>query len=144
MPSSQPRSAQLRDRTDVVGGRIVAQIIDVIAMTVQILVVAVALGALLGGSGTGPVAVGILTLPLYGGLLEGYWDGQTLGKKFVGIRVVDRRGGDCSVGQAFVRNLPAVVMPGWLVYLVALASMAASDTRQRVFDRLAETVVVRA
>lgn len=136
---SAPTDRPGRRATDVVGGRIGAQIIDVIAMTVQL----VAVATLLGG-GRGGFFLGLLTLPLYGGLLEGYWNGQTLGKKALGIKVVDARGGKVTVGQAAIRNLPAVIMPGWLVYLVALASMAMTDTRQRVFDQIAGTVVIRA
>lgn len=136
-------SAPTRDQTDVVGARIAAQIVDVVAMTVQLIVVGVLFAGVLGIGGRGGVTLALLTLPAYGGLLEGYWNGKTLGKALLGIRVVDERGGPCSVGQAFVRNLPAVIMPGWLVYLVALASMAATDRRQRVFDQVAATVVVR-
>ena len=127
------------DDTNVVGARIGAQIVDIVVMFVQILLVSM----LLGG-GRGAVFLSFLTLPLYGGLLEGYWNGQTLGKKALGIRVVDERGPDATVSQAFVRNIPAVVIPGWLMYLVALASMAMTDRRQRVFDQVAGTVVVGA
>lgn len=123
--------------TSVVGARIGAQIIDIVAMFLQLAVVA----TLLGG-GRGGAFLALLTLPLYGGLLEGYWNGQTLGKATLGIKVVDEQGGEVTVAQALVRNFPAVFIPGWLAYLVALASMAMSDRRQRVFDRYAGTVVV--
>lgn len=126
-----------RSDTGVVGERVGAQIVDLVLMAVQLGVVVLVLG-----SGTGAFLLGLLTLPLYGGLQEGYWDGQTVGKKVFGIRVVSERGGDCSVGQAFARNAPALAIPGWLAYLVALLSMAASDYRQRLFDRVAGTVVV--
>lgn len=114
-------------------------------MTVLFLAAAAALGALVGGNGSRVLVYALFLLfPLYGGLFEGYNGGQTPGKAALGIRVVSDQGGDCSPGQAFLRNLPAVFVPGTLVYIVALASMAASDRRQRVFDHLASTVVVRA
>lgn len=125
--------------TNVVGARIGAQTIDIIAMLLQLAMVA----TLLGGGRSG-FFLALLTLPLYGGLLEGYWNGQTLGKRALDIRVVDERGGEITFAQAFVRNLPAMLMPGWLAYVVALASMAVTDRRQRVFDQIAETVVVGA
>jgi len=127
-----------RHDTDVVGARIGAQILDIIVMTIQLVVIA----GLLGGGRAG-LFLALFTLPLYGGLLEGYWNGQTLGKKLLDIRVVDERGPEITVGQAFIRNVPSVLLPGWLVYLVALASMAMTDRRQRVFDQVAGTVVVR-
>jgi uncharacterized RDD family membrane protein YckC len=90
------------------------------------------------------VGVSFLTLPLYGGLLEGLWNGQTVGKRVLGIRVVGSGGDEASLGQAFARNVPAVIMFSWATSAVALSSMAISDRRQRVFDLLADTYVVRA
>jgi uncharacterized RDD family membrane protein YckC len=135
-----------RSTTDVVGARIVAQIVDTIAMTIQLIVVglffAMAFGGNPGDAESG-VFLALFTLPLYGTILEGYFDGKTIGKMLVGIKVVKVTGESCDPAAAFVRNIPAFVAPGWLAYLVALASMAASDVRQRVFDRMAETTVVR-
>jgi len=134
-----------RHETDVVGARIVAQIVDTIVMTIQLFVVGFVLAILLGGN-PGDAEIGVflalLTLPLYGTILEGYFDGKTIGKMLVGIKVVKVSGDPCDPAGAFVRNVPALVAPGWLAYLVALASMASSDVRQRLFDRIAETTVV--
>jgi uncharacterized RDD family membrane protein YckC len=134
-----------RNNTDVVGARIVAQIVDTIAMTVQLTVVgflfAIAFGGNPGDAESG-VFLALFTLPLYGTVLEGYFDGKTIGKMLTGIKVVRVNGEPCGPTEAFVRNLPAAALPGWPVYLVALASMASSDVRQRVFDRMAETTVV--
>jgi len=132
-----------RDDTDVVGARIVAQVVDTIAMTIQLIVVGVFFATTLGTGPQGGVFLALLTLPLYGTVLEGYFDGKTIGKMLVGIKVVKVSGDPCGPAGAFVRNIPAFVAPGWLAYLVALASMAASDIRQRLFDRMAETTVVR-
>lgn len=133
-----------RDQTDVVGARILAQVVDVVAMTIQLIVVGLLFGIAIGANDPRPgVFFALLTLPLYGTILEGYFDGKTIGKMLVGIKVVKVNGQPCDPVAAFVRNVPAFVAPGWLAYLVALASMAASDRRQRVFDRIAETAVVR-
>ncbi|WP_435174325.1 RDD family protein [Halorussus sp. AFM4] len=137
-----------RHATDVVGARIGAQFVDLVLQFVQVVGVAVALGSLVRPEGEaavrGLVGLGFLTLPLYGGLLEGFWNGQTVGKRLAGIRVVDRRGDDPSVGQVLVRNLPAVVLFSWLTSAVALAAIATSERNQRVFDGVAGTYVVRA
>jgi len=136
-----------RRATDVVGARIGAQIVDVLAMLVQALAVTVGLTMVLQPESEaaveGFVGLAFLTLPLYGGLLEGFWNGQTLGKRLVGIRVVNGRGEDCSVGQALARNLPAVILFSWLTSAVALAAIAISSHSQRVFDMVAGTYVVR-
>lgn len=133
--------------TAVVGARIGAQLVDLVAMFLQAVVVAVVLGLFVypepEAGFRGLMFVGFLTTPLYGGVLEAYWNGRTIGKALVHIRVVDYGGDDPSIGQALVRNLPAPLAFGWLSYLVGLAAMAASDHRQRVFDTLADTYVVR-
>lgn len=131
--------------TDVVGKRVLAQIVDLVLSFGLLVGTMVLVGTGLGRPA--PEAVFVVSPPvlvLYGGLLEGYWNGQTVGKRAVGIRVVDETGEPITVQQAFVRNVPAVVIPGWLAYLVALASMASTERRQRLFDLLARTVVVDA
>ncbi|MFC7234443.1 RDD family protein [Halosegnis marinus] len=137
-----------RDTTDVVGARIAAQVVDTVALFVQLVAVTVLLGALVRPSTEtgveGLAFLALFTLPLYGGLLEGFWNGQTLGKRLLGIRVVDRRGRDPGVGAAFLRNVPAVVLFSWVTTAVALAAIATGDRRQRVFDGVAGTHVVDA
>lgn len=135
-----------RDTTAVVGARIWAQLVDLVILFVQTGVVGVALVWIVRpdteGSVSGLTLVTFLTLPLYGGLLEGYWNGQTVGKRLLDIKVVDGRGTDPSVERAFLRNFPAVVLFSWLTTVVALGAIATSDRRQRVFDRAANTYVV--
>lgn len=147
MPSSS-RAKPDRHATDVVGARIGAQIIDLIAMFVQVMALTVGIAVLVRPESEsairGFVGFSLLTLPFYGGLLEGLWNGQTLGKRVFGIKVVNRRGTEASLGQALARNVPAVILFSWVTSAVALASMAITDRRQRVFDAIAGTYVVRA
>jgi len=88
------------------------------------------------------VSLSFLTLPLYGGLLKGYWNGQTVGKRLTGIKVVDGFGNEPGIGKALARNLPAVIYFSWVVIAVGLAAIATSDRKQRLFDRVADTYVV--
>lgn len=147
MPSSS-RDRPDRHATDVVGARIGAQIIDLIIMFVQAMALTIGIAVLVRPESEAAirsfVGFSFLTLPFYGGLLEGLWNGQTLGKRVFGIKVVDRRGTEASLGQAFVRNVPAVILFSWVTSAVALASMAISNRHQRVFDTVAGTYVVRA
>ncbi|UPV74350.1 RDD family protein [Halorussus limi] len=146
MPSRYHRPD--RSSTDVVGARIGAQVVDLVLLFVQVMVVAVGLAALVRPESEaaveGYVGIAFLTLPLYGGLLEGFWNGQTIGKRVAGIRVVNRTGEAASVGQAFVRNVPAVILFSWLTSAVALAAIAIDDHNRRVFDNFAGTYVVKA
>ena len=82
--------------------------------------------------------------------LEGVNDGQTLGKMIVDIRVVkfDKATGEisrCTVGASVVRNLlrfiDAIPNP---IYLIGLISIASSDYKQRLGDRVADTIVIMA
>ena len=125
---------------DVVGARIGAQIVDLIA----IFVIGI-LGAVLVGVGLQSKAIAFLVFIVvtlaYGTILEGA-KGQTLGKMLAGVRVVDATGDGVGYGQAFIRNIPAL-FGGWLTWLVGMAAIAIDDDNQRVFDEVAGTYVVR-
>lgn len=144
-----------RDDTDVVGARIGAQIVDSIIMLVLFFIgsfmggfVGGFFSAVAGNDGTGGgitllgVVAGIATALFYAFLLEGAWDGYTVGKKLFGIKVVKESGESCGYGASFVRNLLRII-DGLFYYVVGFIAMAASDKRQRIGDRVAGTVVVR-
>lgn len=77
----------------------------------------------------------------YGGLMEALWNGQTLGKKAVGIRVVSDSGLAINAGQAILRNIlrSADLIPP---YFPGVISMLVSRRFQRLGDLAAETIVV--
>lgn len=135
-----------RARTDVVGHRIVAQIVDLVVQFVQLLAVALLLAFLLQPRTESGVRAMVgratLSLPLYGTILESRWRGQTIGKRVAGIAVVDGDGEHPSLRTAFVRNLPAVIVFSWATTAIALASIAMTERRQRLFDQVASTYVV--
>jgi uncharacterized RDD family membrane protein YckC len=68
--------------------------------------------------------------------------GMTLGKRMVGIRVVDEDGDDPSFPAAAVRNVLRLVDCLFL-YLVGALFALASPRGQRLGDRVAHTLVVR-
>jgi len=68
--------------------------------------------------------------------------GQTLGKRVVGLRVVDEEGYQIGLGAAVVRNLLRLV-DGLFFYIVAALSVWFSPKGQRLGDRAAHTCVVR-
>jgi uncharacterized RDD family membrane protein YckC len=68
--------------------------------------------------------------------------GATLGKRMVGIRVVDEDGDRVTLGAAVVRNLLRLV-DALFFYLVGFLFALTSTRGQRLGDRAAHTVVVR-
>jgi uncharacterized RDD family membrane protein YckC len=139
-----------RDDTDVIGARIIAQIVDNVLMFViffGIFAVFSGFGEAAGSeAGFGLTSLGLLlafgSAFFYQFFLEGYWDGYTVGKKLMGIKVVKKTGESCTYGSAFLRNVLEIV-DSFFYYAVGFVAMAASDKRQRIGDRVAGTVVVR-
>jgi len=138
--------------TEVVGKRIAAHIIDNILILVSIFVALIVVGSSvqLGGSvsSTTGGAVGLLAILVVGGgvlfylfLLEGYWDGQTVGKRAVSIRVVKEDGSRIGYAESVIRNLLEIV-EGLFYYVPALIIILASDRNQRLGDHAASTIVV--
>lgn len=79
----------------------------------------------------------------YGALLEGFWNGQTIGKRLFHLRVIDQAGLPLRMEQAWVRNLMRVFDALPFAYLVAGISVLSSPVTQRFGDRVAGTLVVR-
>lgn len=80
---------------------------------------------------------------VYGMACEWAWRGQTVGKRVLGLRVVDAGGGRLQPSQVIMRNLirPVDALP--LFYLVGGLACMLSRHMQRLGDMAAGTVVVR-
>lgn len=76
-------------------------------------------------------------------LLETVWSGQTVGKKMMGLRVIQDTGVRVGVYQSLLRNLvrPLDKLP--ILYLVGGIAALFSGSQQRLGDLLAGTIVVR-
>jgi len=79
----------------------------------------------------------------YSALLEGFWNGQTIGKRLFHLRVIDQTGLPLRIEQAWVRNLMRVFDALPFAYLVGGMSIVSSPLMQRFGDRVAGTLVVR-
>ena len=79
----------------------------------------------------------------YAALLEGFWNGQTIGKRLFHLRVIDQAGFPLRVEQAWVRNLMRVFDALPFAYLAGGISVLSSPLMQRFGDRVAGTLVVR-
>ncbi len=79
----------------------------------------------------------------YGIGLEWLWRGQTLGKRVLGLRVMDARGLKLHVSQIVIRNVLRAVDALPLLYMVGGIACAVNRHSQRLGDIAANTVVVR-
>jgi uncharacterized RDD family membrane protein YckC len=141
----------VEDRTDVLGRRIGAGIIDLLIVFVLFLVVGIAFGesettdegASVQLRGVSFVLFVVLTLLYYGGLEA--MTGQTIGKRVFGVRVVRAAdGGPAGPGQIAIRTVLRLI-DGILLYLVAIVSIVATGQRRaRLGDLAARTMVTRA
>jgi uncharacterized RDD family membrane protein YckC len=126
--------------------RFVAYLIDqllliglILAVTLLALVLTLGSAA---GMGSALVALFLLTWG-YGAFCEGLFNGQTVGKYCLGLRVVSERGVPISGAQAVLRNLVGTVdgiIP--FFFQLGLASMILSRRFQRLGDLAAGTIVV--
>jgi uncharacterized RDD family membrane protein YckC len=80
---------------------------------------------------------------LYGALMEGFWNGQTIGKRLFHLRVIDQTGLPLRIEQAWVRNLMRIFDALPIAYLLGGISALSSPLMQRFGDRVAGTLVVR-
>jgi uncharacterized RDD family membrane protein YckC len=86
----------------------------------------------------------------YGGFFETFWNGQTPGKRILGLRVLSVDGQPINALQAVLRNIlrdadsMPIAGPGGFVplYTLGLAVMAANDRYQRLGDLACGTIVV--
>ena len=140
------------DRTDVLGRRIAAALLDLIVLAVLFVV----LGLLIGDSesgdggasvnleGAGALLFFALTL-LYYGVTEAM-TGQTLGKRLLGVRVArasdgSKPGAGAIAGRTVLRIVDALPFAYLLGLIVVLAT---GQRRQRIGDLAAGTTVVSA
>ena len=123
--------------------RAIAYGADVAIRWIVYLFGAIPLAGLLAEVGAGLfVLVFALGEVIYPVAFELLGDGQTLGKRMVGIRVVHEDGTRIRWQASLLRNLLVVAdaLPG--TYLFAIASMSLSQRFQRIGDHAAGTVVV--
>jgi len=73
---------------------------------------------------------------------EVFWQGQSPGKRFMGIRVVRGDGSPVNPGASFLRNLLRFADTFMFLYLIAFICMMVSPAFRRFGDWVADTLVV--
>jgi uncharacterized RDD family membrane protein YckC len=139
-------AAPSRDLTRVSGRRYVAHFVDGVLFTIMFLLAIVVVGLLPSGTLGDVLLWATLVLGFTVGQVAYYVltqrrDGQTPGKRLVGIRVVDERGAVPSTDALVKRTIPLLVE---YFYIIAWIGMMTSDHRQRLGDRWAHTYVIDA
>ena len=126
--------------------RFVAYLLDLAIQACLVIAALVAsLMLSLGSSaGMGPALVAYFLLSWgYGAFFEGLFNGQTPGKRVIGLRVISEGGVPITGAQAILRNLVGTVdglVP--FCYLLGLSSMLLTRRFQRLGDLAAGTMVV--
>jgi len=141
-----PEKAIVTYRLAGLGSRISAHLVDLILVAVLTIGAILGFGYILGnidaGLATALISVAVVFIPLlYFVLMEGLWNGQTLGKRSAGIRVRMADGTPVTLVAALTRNImrPADMVPG--AYFVGILAMFLNPRSQRLGDLIADTVV---
>jgi len=135
--------------------RIAAYLIDGLVLGVVNAVAyltVIAMTASAGGSGNESAALtAMLAALVLVIVLDGIYfvaqegtSGQTLGKRVVGTKVVKADGSEMSVEAAFIRYFFLLLASFAVGGLLTVLMVALSDTKQRIGDRVAGTIVVKA
>ncbi len=132
--------------------RLPAYLMDVLIRIAVIMILGLILMLSFGVVGLWGVGSGLMFIAwfaldaFYGGVFEALWNGQTPGKRLMGIRVITVEGQPISGWQAVLRNflriadaMPPVPMP---TYLLGLLSATMNDRFQRLGDLASGTMVV--
>lgn len=133
-----------------VGSRALAAIIDMLILVGSVLLTFIALGIAAGFGVTigslGSAVLLVLGFTVWNGyfiLFEGLRQGQTPGKRFIGIRVVGDTGSAVGMGAAVVRNLLRIADFLPPPYLTGALLVALHPRGKRLGDMVAGTVVAR-
>ncbi|MCK0152213.1 RDD family protein [Alcanivorax sp. S6407] len=122
--------------------RAMAYGIDLLIRLVIFALIAFLVGAF-GNVGTGVILISLFLLEwFYPTLFEAFRNGQTPGKKFMGIAVVHSNGTPLSFNGSLIRNLLRTADAFPLFYLLGFVTTLISPRFQRLGDMAANSVVI--
>ena len=146
-----PEAVLLEFDTAGVGSRVIAEILDLLVQVAALIALSlVASLASTGGVDLGQTTALIITLVMTFLILVGYpiametlWNGRTLGKAAMGVRVVTSEGGPIRFRHAAIRGIFGLVEIWIFLGSIAIVSMVCTTRNQRVGDLVAGTIVLR-
>ncbi|KGO87840.1 transporter [Flavobacterium rivuli WB 3.3-2 = DSM 21788] len=146
------QNVNINFNTANVGERVVAYLLDVVVIAAYYFVVYFLIGQLLDVTRMvnnldqwAIIAInGVVSLPvlLYTLLLESFFEGQTIGKRIMKIKVIKIDGYQAGFGDYLIRWLFRIVEVTGLMGLVGLIAMNVSKKTQRIGDMAAGTAVI--
>lgn len=131
-----------------IGGRIAAQVLDLMILTALVWVIGT-VGSLIGIFIPGRIEEGLIIFAivasffLYFILFEWLMNGQTLGKKAASIRVVSHDGTPITLRGAVYRNLVRIADLLPVFYFAGLIACFMNEKSQRLGDLVAGTLVIQ-
>lgn len=142
-----PEAVLLEFRAAGIASRMLAKMIDVLIQGAATLGLIIVLGIFATVNGTASLVIGLVGvfLIVFGyPTIEAFWNGQTVGKRALGLRVISVEGTPITMRHAAVRSIIGafefLLPPGGLP---AVVSALVSRRSQRIGDLAAGTVVVR-
>ena len=150
-----PEFVSLQFQSAGLGSRTAAFIIDqLILMTVNVIII-ICLGFVLYGFDdlffltefmSYPIAITLIVLFLlnwgYFFVLEYFSGGKTIGKRVIGIRVIQENGHSLTILSSFIRNLVRIIDSLPANYLVGMLMIFFHPKNKRIGDLVAGTIVV--
>jgi uncharacterized RDD family membrane protein YckC len=139
-----PEKTIITYRLAGVGSRVLAHLLDLLIILCVDYALAALIIAVIGTFDTfiAQAVVGFTLIAgffLYFILFEGLWNGQTPGKKAIGVRVRMANGLPITFGAALGRNL---MRPADLLYFTGILAMFSTPRSQRLGDLVTGTIVI--
>ena len=126
--------------------RCMAWFVDMVTISVissVLVIIPIFLGFLSPNLAYALAIVGYFVISIgYGIFFEWHWQGQTLGKKFLRLRVMDEHGLRLRFSQIVIRNLLRFVDSLPAYYFIGGIACLASKRAQRLGDFVANTIVI--
>jgi uncharacterized RDD family membrane protein YckC len=131
------------------GERVAARLIDGLAFVVVGLTFMIFFSVTGAFNNIGEVAIVVMAV-IYGGgfvfydlISEVFWNGQSVGKKLMKIKVISLDGAQPSLGQYFMRWLFRIVDFTLTASVGGLIAVAVTENKQRIGDLVAGTTLIK-
>jgi uncharacterized RDD family membrane protein YckC len=146
------QNVNINFNTATVGERLVAYLLDLLVIGAYYVVIYYIVGNLLNGSkimdtldNWAIFAIhSVISLPvlLYALLMETFFDGQTIGKRVMKIKVIKIDGYQAGFGDYLIRWLFRAIEVSGMMGIIGLIAMNVSKKTQRIGDMAAGTAVI--